>query len=232
MYQYGWNNPVLRSDPNGLFPGEGLWNKFKAWLDTPIKSSGMKAATKAQQEALMGMSSEKPTYGDLIGSSVAQGARAYSMYQTVRGTSGFQVNTNTKPVALLPASKMSVAQGKAATAAAGSSGTTPYLATPDGTIIPNSASAARNSLNSAGMAGTPTRNGDGTTHQATNSNGMPYFIRVMDGNSSGRPYSGPRVVTTQDADAKQYVQPNGSPITGTVPRNNRKEIGHTHLDNQ
>ncbi len=28
LYQYSNNNPVLRSDPNGRFPGEGLWKKF------------------------------------------------------------------------------------------------------------------------------------------------------------------------------------------------------------
>ena len=32
LYQYGWNNPILKSDPNGLFPGEGLWNRVKNYI--------------------------------------------------------------------------------------------------------------------------------------------------------------------------------------------------------
>jgi transposase-like protein len=41
----------------------------------------------------MGMSSQNPTNGDLIASSIIQGTRAYSMYQTARGTSQFNVKT-------------------------------------------------------------------------------------------------------------------------------------------
>jgi len=32
LFQYSWNNPVLLSDPNGNYPGEGLWKKFKNYI--------------------------------------------------------------------------------------------------------------------------------------------------------------------------------------------------------
>jgi RHS repeat-associated protein len=39
LYQYGWNNPILKSDPNGLWVGEGLWNSIKNWWNSTASKS-------------------------------------------------------------------------------------------------------------------------------------------------------------------------------------------------
>lgn len=33
-YQYAWSNPILRSDPNGDYPGEGFFNKVKEYYNS------------------------------------------------------------------------------------------------------------------------------------------------------------------------------------------------------
>lgn len=60
LYQYGWNNPVLRSDPTGNWPGEGLWNKIKegvksasAWAGSVFtESSNLRKTYQAESAKL------------------------------------------------------------------------------------------------------------------------------------------------------------------------------------
>jgi len=55
----------------------------------------------------------------------------------------------------------------------------------------------------------------------------PMEIRVMEGRPGGGPYQGPRTVITRPG-TSEYIQPNGAPITGAVPKAQRKAIGHIH----
>ena len=59
LYQYGWNNPVLRSDPNGLFPGEGLWSKLVSLVKNHgYAKSSVELTNGAQVEVSAGKSAQ------------------------------------------------------------------------------------------------------------------------------------------------------------------------------
>jgi RHS repeat-associated protein len=58
LYQYGWNNPILRPDPNGLMPDDEPWYK-KAWSSTV---SAVKSASAWAGSVMTESSNLRKTY--------------------------------------------------------------------------------------------------------------------------------------------------------------------------
>jgi hypothetical protein len=106
LYQYGWGNPVLRSDPNGEFPGEGYWNDFKNWLNTPVTNKNAVAAAGGLQTAAMGFKSEKQTIGTILSSAVIQIGKGYELRNNLYSRAGafpgakssYTAKSNIKPL--------------------------------------------------------------------------------------------------------------------------------------
>jgi hypothetical protein len=205
-----------------MWPGQGLWDSFKKWLkkDADKNSAIMYSAlsggvpVKSNADALL---------AGLIFSNNIENLQQNLIQKTT-------ITNNPVSVSPPKTNRLEIAKEKAAKAAAGSKGDKTFIVNSNGTVFSSSANQNRESLNKAGIPSILSKNGDGTIHTVNGIDKRPFFIRIMDGNNSGKQYSGPRIVTTQDLEGKQYVQSNGLPITGAVSKDERKAIGHTHLD--
>jgi RHS repeat-associated protein len=99
---------------------------------------------------------------------------------------------------------------------------TDFIVSRDGAVMHNSPSAARQSLESAGMSGKKITNSTGTeTGTIHNVPGMKMDVRIMDGG----PVHSPRVVTTRQR-TRQPVNPANGSNFGNVSRAEQRARSH------
>ncbi len=101
-------------------------------------------------------------------------------------------------------------------------GKTDFIVSRDGAVVPNSPSAARQSLDSAGFGGKKISNPSGTeTGTIHNIPGMKMDVRVM----NGGPKHPSRVVTTRQG-TRQPVNPANGSNFGNVPKAEQRARSH------
>jgi RHS repeat-associated protein len=71
LYQYGWNNPVLKSDPDGQYPGEGIVNTILNWLSSKPSESDKKLGEIYSYNAYNGHSRTPQTNGQIVVDAIA-----------------------------------------------------------------------------------------------------------------------------------------------------------------
>ena len=106
-----------------------------------------------------------------------------------------------------------------------------FIVDSNGTAVRNSTSGARKDLETGGFPGTKSTETleNGTIHRGVPGKDGPMDVRIMDGQSNGNAFKGPRIRTTRSGSANDGVRSDGSRFRNNESKSERLRDSHIHF---
>jgi RHS repeat-associated protein len=109
-----------------------------------------------------------------------------------------------------------------------------FVTDSNGTTVSSDPDKIRESLASIGNEGEPATETqeEGTIHKGVTGNDSEMDVRVMDGQTNGGKFKGPRVITTNSQNNKDPIKTNGEKFRNNESKSTRRQQSHIQLEQE